>query len=73
MIDFPDTGVVYDLPMSITDQSNSSVHFNLSQVFNRSTRSKYDVKPQPRKFFLVCFFHFLLPRINNHFHETRIG
>ena len=34
---------VHDSPPSFADQSNSSLHLNLSQASNTSTRTKYDL------------------------------
>ena len=48
-IDFSDTGTVYDFPLSFTEQSKSSEHFNQSQSSIRITRTNYHLRPQPRK------------------------
>ena len=49
IIDRPDTDTLHDSPTSFTNQSNSSVHFKQSQISNRNTRTKYDLRPLPWK------------------------
>ena len=49
LIDLPDTGTVYGSPTSFADKSKYFLHFNQSQT-SKNTATKYDLRPQPRKF-----------------------
>ena len=50
----PETDTVQYCPTSFAEQSNSSLHLNQSQTFNRKTRINYDLRPPPRA--VCCLF-----------------
>ena len=53
LFDLPDTETIHDSPTPFANESNCSLPFNQSQISNRNTRTKYDLRLLPVKIYYL--------------------